>query len=30
MTAEKEGRFRIAGKESDVPILFSVVAVKNP
>ena len=30
MTAEKEGRFRIAGKEGDVPILFSVVAVKNP
>lgn len=30
MTAKKEGRFRIAGKEGDVPILFSVVAVKNP
>jgi len=30
MIAEKDGRFKIAGKDDDIPVLFSVVAVKSP
>ena len=30
MIAEKNGTFKIAGKKGEIPMLFSVVAVKNP
>lgn len=30
MTAGKNGTFKIAGKGGEIPMLFSVVAVKNP
>ncbi|MBF1415802.1 MAG: class I SAM-dependent methyltransferase, partial [Prevotella histicola] len=30
MIAEKNGTFKIAGKKGEIPMLFSVVAVKYP